>query len=53
VQLELVHSKLTCIAIATNHQVSAFQAQIGKNFTTYVLIDGGFGENIIIKHLKV
>jgi hypothetical protein len=36
-----------------NHQMVVIQVQVGRNFIDDVLIDGGFGINIIIENLKV
>jgi hypothetical protein len=39
--------------MAIDHQMVVIQVQVGKNFIDDVLIDGGFGINIIIKNLKI
>jgi hypothetical protein len=42
------------IALVTiYHQMAIIQVQVGKNFIRYVLLDGGFGVNIIMEKLKV
>jgi hypothetical protein len=43
----------TITSIAINHQMAVIQVQVGKNFIEDVLLDGGFGVNIIIKKLRV
>jgi len=40
------------VSIAIDHQVILIQIQ-GKNFIEDVLLDGGFGVNIITKKIKV
>jgi hypothetical protein len=40
-------------SVAIDHQMAVIQIQIGKNFIEDVLLDGGFGINIIMEKLKV
>jgi hypothetical protein len=40
-------------SIAIDHQMVVIHVQIGKNFIKDVLLDGGFGVNIITKKLNV
>jgi hypothetical protein len=35
--------------MAIDHQMAMIQIQVGKNFMDHVLIDGGFGVNIITR----
>jgi hypothetical protein len=49
VQLKLVQPKHACAVIAIDHQMVMVQVQVNKNFIDNVLIDGGFGVNIIIE----
>jgi hypothetical protein len=37
--------------MAINHQMAMIQVQVGKNFIDDVLIDKGFGVDIIIENL--
>ncbi len=53
VQLELVQAKPACATIITNHQMAMIQVQVGKNFIDDVLINGGFGVNIITENLRI
>jgi hypothetical protein len=41
------------VSISIDHQVILIQIQEGKNFIEDVLLDGGFGVNIITKKIKV
>ncbi len=52
-QLEPIHFKLACVAMAIDQHMAVTQIQVGKNFMDDVLIDGGFRVNIIILNLKV
>jgi hypothetical protein len=45
--------ELTITLIAIDHQMVVIQVQVGKNFIEDVLIDGGFGINLIIKQLRM
>jgi hypothetical protein len=45
--------KLAIASIAIDHQMAVTHVQVGKNFIEDVLLDGGFGINIITKKLKV
>jgi hypothetical protein len=45
--------KLTVASIAINHQMAIIQVQIGKNFIEDLILDGGYGVNIIMKILRV
>jgi len=40
-------------SVAIDHQMAVIQIQIGKNFIEDVLLDSGFGINIIMEKLKV
>ncbi len=40
-------------SIAIDHQMAVIQVQVGKNFIEDVLLDGGFGVNIIMEKLRV
>jgi hypothetical protein len=56
--LNLVSSKLVLLEsvvalVAIDHQMVVIQVQVGKNFIEEVLLDGGFGVNIIMEKLKV
>jgi hypothetical protein len=48
-----VLSELIVVSITIDHQMVVIQVQVGKNFIEYILLDGGFGINIIMKKLKV
>ncbi len=52
-QPELVHPKPTCVVVIIDHQMAMIQVQVGKNFIADVLIDGGYGVNIIIENVRV
>ncbi len=52
-QLELIQPELACATMVIDHQMAVIQVQIGKNFIDDVLIDGGFGVNIITENLRV
>jgi hypothetical protein len=39
--------------VAIDHQMVVIQVQLGKIFIDDVLINGGFGVNIIIESLRV
>jgi hypothetical protein len=39
--------------IAIDHQMAIIQVQVRKNFIEDVLLDGGFGVNIIMEKLRV
>jgi uncharacterized protein involved in high-affinity Fe2+ transport len=45
--------KLIVASIAIDHQMVMIQVQVGKNFIEDILLDGGFGVNIIMEKLKV
>jgi hypothetical protein len=45
--------KLGIALFAIDHQMVVIQIQIGKNSIENVLLDGGFGVNIILEKLKV
>ncbi len=45
--------KLAIALVAIDHQMVIIQDQVGKNFIKYVLLDGGYGVNIIIEKLNV
>ncbi len=47
VQPKRIQPKLTCAIIDIDHQMVVIQVQVGKNFIDDMLIDGGFGVNII------
>jgi hypothetical protein len=54
----LVPSKPTLLelaipSIAIYHQMVVIQVQVGNNFIENVLLDGGFGVNIIMEKLNV
>ncbi len=53
IQLEPIQPKRTCAIMAIDHQMAMIQVQIGKKFIDDVLIDGGFGINIMIKNTKI
>jgi hypothetical protein len=53
IQPELVQVKPACVTIAIDHQMVVIQIQVGKNFIDDVLINGGFGVNIIIENMKI
>jgi hypothetical protein len=53
VQPKLVQLEPTCATVAIDHHLVVIQVQVGKNFIDDVLIDGGFGANIITKNLIV
>jgi hypothetical protein len=53
VQLERVQAEPTCATIVIDHQMVVIQVQVGNNFIDDVLIDGGFGVNIIIENLRI
>jgi hypothetical protein len=44
--------ELTVASVAIDHYMAMIQVQIIKNFTEDVLMDGGFGINIIKKKLR-
>jgi len=48
-----IQPELTYVIMAIDHRMVVIQVQVGKNFVDDVLIDGGFGVNIIIKNLKI
>jgi hypothetical protein len=50
VQPKHVQLKPACAAIAIDHQIVVIQVQVGKKIIDDVLIDGGFGVNIIIEN---
>ncbi len=41
------------MSIAIYHQMAMIQVQVKKNFIENILLDGGFGINIIMKKLKM
>ncbi len=43
----------TFATMTIDHQMAMIQVQVGKNFIDDVLIDGGYGTNIIIDNLIV
>jgi hypothetical protein len=45
--------KPTIASIAIDHQMAIIQVQVGKNFIEDILLDGGFGVNIIMEKLRV
>jgi hypothetical protein len=47
VQHKHVQLKPICVAIAIDYQMVVIQVQVGKKIIDDVLIDGGFGVNII------
>jgi hypothetical protein len=51
-----IPSKLVLLVgalVTIDHQMAVIKVQVGKNFIEDVLLDGGFGVNIITKKLKV
>jgi len=53
VQCELVQLEPTCAIVAIDHYMVVIQVQVGKYFIVDMLIDGGFGVNIITENLGV
>ncbi len=56
--IQMVHPKLVqpkhvCAAMAIDHQMPMIQVRFGNNFIDDVLIDGGYGINIIIENLRI
>jgi hypothetical protein len=51
--IQLVQPEPTCVIVVINHQMVVIQVQVGKNFIDDVLIDGGFGVNVIKENLKI
>ncbi len=47
VQPKCIQPELVCAIVDIDHQMVVIQVQVGKNFIDDVLIDGGFGVNII------
>jgi hypothetical protein len=47
VQPKRIQPELACAIVDIDHQMFMIQVQVGKNFIDDVLIDGGFGVNII------
>ncbi len=45
--------ELTTASISIDHQMAIIQVQVGKNFIEDVLLDGGFGINIIMEKLRL
>jgi hypothetical protein len=45
--------ELAVASVAIDHQMAVIHVQVRKNFIEDVLLDGGFGINIITKKLKV
>jgi hypothetical protein len=45
--------KLACGVVTTNHQIVVIQVQVGNFLNDDVLINGGFGVNIIIENVIV
>jgi hypothetical protein len=43
----------TVASVAIDHQMVVIQVQVGKNFIEDVLLDGGFGVNIITEKRRV
>jgi hypothetical protein len=50
---KLVLPKLDVTLVAIDHQMLVIQVQVRKNFIENVLLNGGFGDNINTKKLKV
>jgi hypothetical protein len=44
---------LVIASVAIDHQMVVIQIQVGKNFIEDMLLDGGFGVNIITKKLRI
>jgi hypothetical protein len=53
VQPEPIHPKLAFAIVVIDHQMIVIQIQVGKNFIDDVLIDGGFGINVIVENLII
>jgi hypothetical protein len=51
--IQPVQPEPTCVVVVIDHQMVVIQVQVGKNFIDDVLIDGGFGVNIIKENLKI
>ncbi len=45
--------ELVIASVAIDHQMVVIQIQVGKNFIEDMLLDGGFGVNIITKKLRI
>jgi len=45
--------ELIVVSVAIDHQMVMIRVQIGNNFIEDVLLDGGFGINIITEKLRV
>jgi hypothetical protein len=45
--------KVGTIAVTIDNHMAVIQVQIGKNTIEDVLLDGGFGVNIITEHLRL
>jgi hypothetical protein len=51
VNFSILEIRTTIVAI--NDHMTIIQVQIGKNIIEYVLLDGGYGVNIITEQLKL
>ncbi len=51
IQPKHIQPKPACVIVDIDHQMVMIQVQIGKNFIHDVLIDGGFGVNIITENI--
>ncbi len=49
----VITRKPTIALVAIDHQMSIIQVQVRKNFIKYVLLEGGFGVNIIMEKLRI
>ncbi len=50
---KLVVSELAFALITIDHQMVVIHVQVGKNFIEDVLLNGGYGVNIIVEKLRV
>jgi len=51
--IQLVQPEPTCVTVVINHQMVVIQVQVGKKFIDDVLIDEGFGVNVIKENLRI
>jgi hypothetical protein len=50
---KLVLLKSTVALVAIDHQMSIIQVQVRKNFIKDLLLESGFGVNVIMEKLRV
>jgi len=50
---KLVVSELAFALITIDHQMVVIHVRVGKNFIEDVLLNGGYGVNIIVEKLRV